>query len=42
MGLHLFFTELFSKHRQKNSKGTCAKTEFNVKWPFKVIQGDVF
>jgi len=35
--------QLFSKSRKKiYTYGTCAKTDFNVKWPFKVIQGHVF
>jgi len=34
----LVFKQLFSKFAQKNSDvPACAKTEFNVKWPFKVI-----
>ena len=35
------FTPLFSKSTQKKSRRTCTKTKFNVKWPFKVIQGSV-
>jgi len=34
--LYQFFMELFSKSTQNNSRRTCAKTQFNVKWPFKV------
>jgi len=42
MGLPLLsLTQLFSKHPRKNSRFTCAKTEFNAKWPFKDIQGHV-
>jgi len=31
-----------SKARLQSSKYTRAKTEFNAKWPFSVIQGHVF
>ena len=30
------------KYMQKFQTHTCAKTEFNVIWPFKVIQGYIF
>jgi len=43
MGLPLLvLTQLFSKNPRKNSRRTIAKTEFNVKWPFKVIRGHAF
>jgi len=43
MGLPLLFlTQLFSKNPCKNYGRICAKTEFNVKGPFMVIQGHAF
>jgi len=38
----IIFTQLFSKSTQKNSKRTSAKTEFNVKWPFKITENRRF
>jgi len=43
MGLSGFvFTQLLSKITVSNARLTGVKTEFNVKWPFNVIQGQVF
>jgi len=35
----LVFTIIVLEIHAKKSRRSCAKTEFNVKWPFKVIQG---
>ena len=43
MGLSGFvFTHLLSKVTVSDARHTGVKTEFNVKWSFKVIQGHVF
>jgi len=40
VGLSVFvFTQLFTKAKERSSTPTRRKTEFNVKQPFKVIQG---
>jgi len=38
----LVFTQLFSKVARSEARQTGAKTGFNAKWPFKVIQGHAF
>jgi len=40
----LVFTQLFSEvaRRTVSASQTGAKTEFNAKWPVKVIQGHIF
>jgi len=32
----IVFTQLFLKAKERSSRPTGTKTEFNVKWPFKV------
>jgi len=43
MGLSLLvFTQLFSKVGRSDARKTCVKTEFNAKYPLKIIQGLAF
>jgi len=43
MNLSLFVcTRLSSKATNSQAQSNAAETEFNVKWPFSVIQGHVF
>jgi len=38
----LVFTQLFSKVARSDARQTVAKTQFNAKYPFKVIQAHAF